>query len=61
MLGIRQKDKSYDIRRFTLALQFIVVALFVAAASAASLTPDSEAVIVQQDLDNIGVGGYKYE
>ncbi|CAH2230464.1 jg27417 [Pararge aegeria aegeria] len=40
---------------------FIVFALIVAAAVAAPANPESDAVVVKQALDNIGVNGYGYE
>ncbi|XP_034829677.1 flexible cuticle protein 12-like [Maniola hyperantus] len=39
---------------------FIVFALFVAAAAAAPVNPDGDAVIVKYDSDNIGVEGYNF-
>lgn len=41
-------------------LQFVVLALFVAAALAAPANPDADAQVLRYDSDNIGVGGYNY-
>lgn len=41
-------------------VQFIVLALFVAAALAAPAGPDADAQVVRYESDNIGVDGYNY-